>query len=394
MIDKLLHHTSFLNASYAGLLCNHTAWHSTPGNYLFQALASTLKIKTVFIPEHGLFGELQDQAKLNITSHYAYLDAGIQWISLYNDTAQALTAPVDVLLKHDCIIIDIQDVGSRYYTYTSSIWLLLQQLTQLQADIEIIILDKPNPAGRQVEGTRMPARFSSFIGLEGLPHRHGLSIGELCRYFKNKLGGKWQLSVITFNEDEHTFIPPSPNIPDIKTCRLYSGQCLWEGTNFSEGRGTALPFQQIGSPLATWVFNDSWNQHTHPLYHENIRCRPLIFIPVFHKYKEQPCYGLHLITDHRQPFHSLLFSLQLIRYIKERTAGFKWRTGTYEALNDRPAIELLTGDQLLLDYLESKATLQMVKEKLAYEEQEWIHEVSPFLLYPQPLKQIEHHETI
>jgi uncharacterized protein YbbC (DUF1343 family) len=388
MINNLLINTSFLNASSIGLLCNQTAWHSDTGIYLFQSLLATQKIKTVFIPEHGLFGELQDQQKLNVTECYTHLGEEIEWISLYNDSINALTVPDEKLKPHDCIIIDIQDVGSRYYTFISSIWLLFQQMTRLQLTIDIIILDKPNPAGPQVEGTRMTKPFSSFIGIEGLPHRHGLTIGELCSYFKNKIGGKWSLTIIPFNENENQFIPPSPNIPGKETCMLYSGQCLWEGTNFSEGRGTTLPFQIIGSPAAKWVFEENWNYRAHPLYHEHLQLRPLAFIPVIHKHKDETCFGLHLITPYQKAFHSLLFSLQLIRYCKEKTPEFAWRNGIYEALNNRPAIELLAGDEDILDYLNGNSSLNLVKEKLVFEEREWIKESSPFLRYKQKLIQI------
>ena len=151
-------------------------------------------------------------------------------------------------------------------------------------DITILVLDKPNPAGRGVEGTRMTKEFSSFIGIEGLPHRHGLTIGELCRYFRRKLNATWQLVINPARDKNTIFIPPSPNIPTVNTCRLYSGQCLWEGSNISEGRGTTLPFEMIGSPFLRWLFEEEWNSPKHPAFDKHVYLRPVKFIPVFHKY--------------------------------------------------------------------------------------------------------------
>jgi uncharacterized protein YbbC (DUF1343 family) len=369
-----------------GLLCNQSGWHSYTGKYSFQSLAELGRLKKVFIPEHGLFGELQDQIKLDDTSAYKSLASDVEWISLYNSTDPSLTATAEHLSGLDAIIIDIQDTGSRYYTYTTTIWLLLKKITELNFDIKIIVLDKPNPAGRQVEGTRIKKEYASFIGLEGLPHRHGLTIGELCRYFKNKLDAKWELIIQVARKKETAFISPSPNIPSVSTCSLYSGQCLWEGTNVSEGRGTTLPFETIGAPFLNWVFAEDWNNTKHPTYNKSCYIRPLLFVPVFHKFANTTCNGLQLMIHKKKGYHSLAHSLQLVKYIKEKTPAFEWKQGQYEAFNDKKAIELLVGDQLLLDYLDNKAGWKEVKLKLAEEEKAWIKEVSSLLIYKSPLQ--------
>jgi uncharacterized protein YbbC (DUF1343 family) len=372
-----------------GLLCNQSGWHTNTCKYSFQSLATTGQLKKVFIPEHGLFGELQDQYKLDDTSIYKNLSKNIEWISLYNSTSHSLTASDKQLRELDTLIIDIQDTGSRYYTYTSTIWLLLKRITDLKLNITVIIFDKTNPAGRQVEGTAIKKEYASFIGLEGLPHRHGLTLGELCRYFKNKLKGKWELIIVPVNKKEILFISPSPNIPTATTCSLYSGQCLWEGTNISEGRGTTLPFETIGAPFLKWIFADDWNDSHHPAYNKNCYIRPLLFIPVFHKFTGETCQGIHLSVHKKEKYHSLSHSLQLIKYIKEKSPAFEWRSGSYEAFNDKKAIELLIGDQLLLDYTEDKAGWKEVKGKLDEEETGWIKEVSPFLIYKSSLQKLK-----
>jgi len=188
---------------------------------------------------------------------------------------------------------------------------------------------------------------------------------------------------------EAVFISPSPNIPTTATCTLYSGQCLWEGTNISEGRGTTLPFETVGAPFLNWVFSEDWNNTRHPVFNKHCYMRPLLFKPVFHKFVNQTCYGFHLLIHEKEKYHSLSHSLQLIKYIKEKTTAFEWRQGKYETFNDKKAIELLLGDQLLLDYAENKADWKDVKLKFNEEEREWIKEVSPFLVYKSPLQKLK-----
>src|SRR5882724_1114546 len=145
-------HKAIKKKQAIGLLCNQSGWHKRTGKYSFQSLAETGQLKKVFIPEHGLFGERQDQVKLDDTSVYTNLSATIEWISLYSSSNHSLSASAKQLGELDTLIIDIQDTGSRYYTYTSSTWLLLKKITELALDITVIVFDKNNPAGRQVEG--------------------------------------------------------------------------------------------------------------------------------------------------------------------------------------------------------------------------------------------------
>lgn len=370
-----------------GLLCNHTSWMSNEGRYSFDVLASKGVLKTIFIPEHGLFGELQDQVKFDDTSLYKPLVGKAQLVSLYSSSTKNLSPSADQLKDIDTFIIDIQDAGCRYYTYTTTIFLILKKITELGLDIKIIVFDKPNPAGRQVEGTRISKEYSSFIGLEGLPHRHGLTIAELCLYFKNKLQANWKLKVIPANSN-YQFILPSPNMPSLKTCNIYSGQCLWEGTNASEGRGTTTPFEMAGAPFMDWVFADKWNTKKHPVYDKSCYIKPVRFIPAYHKHVNMICNGFHLLPLEKSAYHSLSHSLKLLRYCKERSWGLLWREGAYEAFNDKTAIELLVGDIILLDYLNGKCSWKEVREKLDEEERAWIKEAKQFLLLKTGLRKL------
>ncbi len=388
-MKKPLHYNILKKGSRTGLLCNQTAWHISTKQYTFQSLMGKAELKKIFIPEHGLFGELQDQEKLDVTSCYQFFSAEVEWISLYTTNETSLATSASQLSGIDVLIIDLQDTGSRYYTFITTVWLLLKSITIHHLDITIIVLDKPNPAGRQVEGTRMKQEFASFIGIEGLPHRHGLTIGELCRYFKNKLEADWELVICPIRKKDYHFIPPSPNIPSAQVCSLYSGQCLWEGTNISEGRGTTLPFELIGAPFLNWVFRENWNATRHPVYNKNVYTRPLIFIPSFHKHAQVSCNGLHIMVHNKKKYHSLSHSINLLKFIKEKTPEFSWRQGKYEAFNDKNAIELLAGDQLILDYFDNKNSWKELEVKFKEEEAAWIKEATPFLIYKPSLQQLK-----
>ncbi len=384
--DPLYH---FLRKSEScGLLCNQSAWHAGQG-YSFHWLQQYARIRKVFIPEHGLFGELQDQVKQDSTQAYRQLDENVEWISLYTAGANGYTATDEQLSSIDTLVIDLQDVGARYYTFIYTIALLFEKITRLQLSIRVVVLDKPNPAGRQVEGSRISATYASFIGYEGLPHRHGLTLGELCHWLRNRLRADWDLVVVPPKKKEWVFIPPSPNIPTRDTCKLYSGQCLWEGTIASEGRGTTLPFQVVGAPWMQWVMSDAWNRKKHPAYDANCFIRPLQFIPVFHKFTNDLCYGIQLLPQKGSDYHSLAHSLKLIHYARERTPQLMWREGSYEAFNQRSAIELLAGDSLVLQYLDHKASWKETAQHLDEEERNWIREATPYLLYKRSLQKLK-----
>ena len=167
-----------------GVLCNQTAWNPERGEYLFESVAKMGKLTKVFMPEHGLFGELQDQVKLNSGDGYSKLLEGVEFISLYGSKEESLAASLKDLQEIDALIVELQDVGCRYYTYLSTIFNLFKVLKASETDLPIYIIDRINPAGRQVEGTALRPGYGSFIGIEGLVHifdfKHGASPFRPC----------------------------------------------------------------------------------------------------------------------------------------------------------------------------------------------------------------------
>lgn len=378
-----------------GVLCNHAAWHPEKGEYLFETLAKTGKLKRVFMPEHGLFAELQDQEKLDCGKRYENtVLQGVEFVSLYGSSEESLSAAADKLTDLDALIIELQDVGSRYYTYPSTLCNLFKVLKFGEIDLPVYIIDRANPAGRQVEGTMLRAGYRSFIGLEGILHRHGLTIGELSYYLYNELNAKFPLHIISYKATQSTrdlmpwSIPPSPNFPGLFTAHFYSGQCLWEGTNVSEGRGTTRPFELFGAPfmeqLASYNHThgyQNWNAPQHPLYDEGVFVRWLKFIPVFHKYANECCYGFQLLLNPNLQYHALAHNLRILRFVSDNCQGFEFRPGKYEAGNEKTAIELLLGDKDLIDYVRGNGTWEEVKEHIKVEEQKWLRKTKKTLLY-------------
>ena len=341
-----------LKGGNLGILCNQTAWHPETGEYLFETYAKKGNLKRVFIPEHGLFGELQDQVKLDTTEAYNNICKDVEFVSLYGNSEESLYAAANKLSDLDVLIVELQDVGCRYYTYISTIFNLFKTLKKYEIGLSVYIIDRPNPAGRQVEGTMLRAGYRSFIGVEGIPHRHGLTIGEMVYFLHNEINAKFPLHIISYkathaNKDLLPWsIPPSPNFPGLFTAHFYSGQCLWEGTNVSEGRGTTRPFELFGAPfmeeLATYNGKhglENWNDPSGPLYDEGVFVRWMKFIPTFHKYKNEYCYGFQLLLNPNMQYHALAHNLRILRFLNDNCSGFGYRPGKYEAEKDKTSIE-------------------------------------------------------
>lgn len=372
------------------ILCNQISYDFRSGKYLFEILNERDILKSVFIPEHGLFAEFQDQVKLDQTNIYRFFRIDVPMISLYGKEEGSIFISKKYLENIQTFIIDIQDVGSRYYTYLSTINNLFLAIKNHTLQIKVYVIDHPNPAGRQVEGTCLPKEYTSFVGIKGLPHRHGLTIGEMCKYLKYEMDADFDLKIIPFsfeNFDKPFEISPSPNFPSLTTAQLYSGQCLFEGTILSEGRGTTKPFEIIGAPFLKWetllkIRNELFSNY--PIFKNKIALRPLKFIPTDNKFKDEVCVGfqLHMLTPE---FHSLLFSLILLHYIQKYTKLSIWKIGKYEFESEKTAIEILAGDKKILDCLKNSGDFKALIPHLQREEILWIKKVKKHLIYPDEL---------
>jgi uncharacterized protein YbbC (DUF1343 family) len=243
----------------------------------------------------------------------------------------------------------LPDIGSRYYTFQATMLKCLEAAGE--NNLPVVVLDRPNPlAGTVVEGPLVQAEFGSFVGPHPIPIRHGLTLGELATLYQSERNLRVTLHVVrcegwrrTLYFDE-TFLPwvmPSPNIPTLETALVYPGQCLFEGTNISEGRGTTRPFELCGAP---WLSGRRLADQLNGLYIPGVLFRPVTFKPTFHKFAGIACGGVQLHVTDRTRYQPVRTSVALMAAIRaESGEHFRWRTEPYEFVHHLPAIDLLFG---------------------------------------------------
>jgi len=274
-----------------------------------------IQLKAIFSPEHGLWGAAQDAIRV---ASFQYLDTSIPVFSLYGDTKK----PTPEMLKGlDILVFDIQDVGTRFYTYISTMAMAMEAC--VQNHIGFMVLDRPNPInGLNVEGNIPEPEFRSFVGYLPIPIRHGKTVGELAQFYNDRFKLGAQLTVVGmsgwnrdmwFNDTGLQWVMTSPNMPTLDTAIVYPGLCLIEGTNVSEGRGTTKPFEIIGAPWINGIFlADRLNDLSIP----GVKFRPVNFIPTFSKYKDQNCGGVQVHVLDRDKFLPVRTGLSIIDKIK------------------------------------------------------------------------------
>ena len=297
----------------------------------------------IFGPEHGYGGEAQDM----IGVADARDPSGVPIVSLYGETFDALTPTDAHLADVDVLLVDLADIGTRFYTF---IWTaVLCARKALQRGIDVVLLDRPNPLdGRTSEGRLQQQRFLSFVGLHPIPVRHGLTIGEIVTLFTTDLGGRLQIIPVKGWERARTatgwdrpFVLTSPNMPTLETALVYPGGCLLEGTNLSEGRGTTRPFEFAGAPF---IDGKALAKDLTALGLPGFNPRAVTFLPTFQKHERTLCGGVQIhVTDARtfRPYATYVALVALAK--RQAPTAFAWRTEKYEFVDDIPAFDLLTG---------------------------------------------------
>ncbi len=339
------------------------------------------RLVRLFAPEHGLWGAAQDQAMVATARDPAI---GLPAVSLYG----ARRAPTPRLLRGlDVLVVDLQDVGARYYTFVWSMALAMRACAQ--AGIPVVVLDRPNPLGGvAVEGNIPDRAFASFVGLHPLPARHGLTIGELARHLNGEQALGCDLTVVRMSgwrramHWEDTGLPwvaPSPNMPTPDTARVYPGGCLIEGTNLSEGRGTTRPFEWVGAPFL--------DPHRYAKALETARLpgvhfRPVRFRPTFHKWAGRLCGGVQLHVTDRGRFKPFLTGLALIEAAQRLAPpGFAWRRPPYEFERRRLPIDILCGTDEIRRALERREPLHRMERRWQRDLETWMKRRARWLLY-------------
>jgi uncharacterized protein YbbC (DUF1343 family) len=348
------------------------------------AQAPGVQLAALFGPEHGFHGQAQDL--IGVTGQRE-ATSGLHVHSLYGNTLDSLRPTAEQLRGLDALVIDLQDIGSRYYTFQATMLFCLGAAAAL--GLKAFVLDRPNPLGGEaVEGPALRTGFESFVGIHPLATRHGLTVGELARLYQAELRLTGSLEIIPcdgwrrgmdFEQTGRPWVLPSPNMPTVDTAFVYPGQCLLEGTNLSEGRGTTRPFELCGAP---WIEPRSLVARLEKEPLPGVHFRPAHFQPTFHKFVGQTCGGVQLHVLDRHVFRPVRTSVALLAALREQSGGrFAWRTEPYEFVADRPAIDLLFGSDRERLCLEAGATATELARAWEPEEEAFRRRRREFLLY-------------
>ena len=324
-----------------GCFCTQNCWDTSSNRYMYQIFQERGNLVRLFQPED------------------AELTPGTNHIHFDSESLKGLNA----------IVVEIQDVGSRYFNYTKDIFRLMMLLMVIDEPPALYIVDHINPAGRVVEGTVPTGECESFI--PRVAHRHGLTLGELCNLFYAEIGAKYPLHVISalasdYNKDLLPWtIAPASDIPGMFTCYMYSGGGLWNNTNITPAIGTARPYEYFGAPFIT---PGPYDRLPTP---DGVLLRPCSFKPSAGRYAGEKCFGYQIMLKPGAQYHSLLHTLQLIRYFKDTYPDFTLYEEFYRKL----------ADEKLAAYLSGEISFQDAKEYVKQEEQKWIRKAKRFALY-------------
>ncbi len=397
-LDRLLA-TPALRRPLAGrriALLAHPASVTRDLTHALDALATLpdLHLTAAFGPQHGLRGDKQD----NMVESPDFLDPrlGIPVFSLYGEVRRPTAAMMD---SFDVLLIDLQDLGCRIYTFITTLRYLLEAAAAHGKTVWV--LDRPNPAGRPVEGTRLRPGWESFVGAGPLPMRHGLTMGELAHWFVATLKldvdckvvemAGWQPDAAPgfgWPAGERSWINPSPNAPNLSMARCYAGTVMLEGTTLSEGRGTTRPLELFGAPdLDPRALIERMHAFA-PDWMHGCRLRECWFEPTFHKHAGQLCGGVQIHVedpshyDHAafRPWRLQALAFKALRLLQPDYP--LWRDFPYEYEHDRLAIDLINGGESLRQWVDDPATTAADLDTLAQaDEASWRQEREAFLLY-------------
>ncbi|MDY6990542.1 MAG: DUF1343 domain-containing protein [Thermodesulfobacteriota bacterium] len=321
------------------------------------------QLRVLFSPQHGFFAEKQDN--MVPSEDWTHPVLKIPVFSLYGKR----TAPTDTMLEQiDTLIIDLQDVGTRVYTFIYTMALCLQAAGA--HGNQVLVLDRPNPlGGNRLEGNCLRPDLASFVGMYPIPMRHGLTIGELALLFVGHFGIACELTVVPmsgwrrdmlFHDTGLPWVAPSPNLPTSTSALVYPGQVLWEGTNVSEGRGTTQPFEVFGAPF---IGASALEDYLHSRNLVGIHLRPLVFEPTSNKWTGKQCHGfqLHILEPERyRPYMTTLTILQAV--VSLYGDNFQWKPPPYEYEFEKLPFDMITGNSAIRKAVEDSAPLRDLEE--------------------------------
>ncbi len=365
------------------LLCNQASvdFNFKPSFLWFKEFFGS-KFRLIFSPQHGLFAEKQANMVNSNDEVEPFTNTPV--ISLYGPRFSPEKEHLDEV---DIVFVDLQDVGCRVYTYVWTLYLTMEKCEKFGK--KLIVLDRPNPIGRTIEGPLLESKFFSFVGMEELPLRHGLTIGELALLFKKRRFPNLEIEVVKmegykgnmfFKDTKRTWVFPSPNIPFWEITVVYPGQVLLEGTNLSEGRGTTLPFLIFGAPFIKIKESFKILNSLFPFQTTGIILRPVIFEPTFNKWEKIRCYGFQIHLVEPVKFQPVKFSLTLIKFLKDTYQEFQFIEPPYEFEKRLKPIEILLGNSAVLKWLKGESEIDL-DFYLYYNLKEYKEEIKDIYMY-------------
>ena len=357
------------------------------------ALGNEVRLTAAFGPQHGLRGDKQD----NMVESPDFVDPalGIPVFSLYGDVRRPTAAMLDTF---DVLLVDLQDLGCRIYTFITTLRYVLEAAAEHGKSVWV--LDRPNPIGRPVEGLTLRAGWESFVGAGEMPMRHGLTLGEIGRWFVRRLGldldyrvvemAGWQPDTAPGHGwplGERTWVNPSPNAPNPWMARCYPGTVMLEGTTLSEGRGTTRPLELFGAPHLDVPQLLGEMRRLAPQWLHGCRLRPCWFEPTFHKHQQRLCAGVQVHVEDASYDHDAFRPWRLQALVFKALRRLRpdyeiWRDFPYEYEHGRLAIDVINGSELLRRWVDDASAAPSDLEALARDdERAWLEQRADVLIY-------------
>jgi uncharacterized protein YbbC (DUF1343 family) len=371
-----------LRGRRVGIVCNPASVNRDFTHIGDRLAESGAELGAIFGPQHGFRSDVQDN--MIESPHAEDARRRVPIYSLYSETREPTAA---MLAGLDCLIVDLQDIGARIYTF---IYTMANCLRAAARDgVPVIVCDRPNPiAGVSIEGPTLRKGYESFVGQFPIPMRHGMTIGELARLFNDGFGLGASLDVVTmdgwdrrlyYDETGLPWVIPSPNMPTLDSAIVFPGTVLFEGTVLSEGRGTTRPFELVGAP---WIDAERFASAMNARRLPGVHFRPAVFEPTFHKHAKTPCGGCQIHVLDRQRFQPCAVGAALLlEFHRAAPDRFGWRQPPYEYEHSKLPIDVLAGSPDLREQVERDEPLETIVENWQADFETFRRMRQEFLLY-------------
>ncbi len=372
-----------LTGARVGVVCNHASIDRGFLHVIDRVeRCEGVSLAAIFGPQHGFRSDVQDN--MVETPHG---DDGRRRVPVYSLYSETREPTAEMLRGVDALIVDLQDIGARIYTYIYTMANCMRAAAR--HGVPVIICDRPNPiGGKAVEGARLQPGWESFVGQFPIPMRHGMTIGELAALFNDVFGIGASLEVVRmegWTRDMYAdatglpWVMPSPNMPTLDTAIAYPGTVLFEGTMLSEGRGTTRPFELVGAP---WIDAERFAGEMNGAALGGVYFRPAGFEPTFQKHAKQPCGGCQIHVTDRDAFEPVITGVALIDMFRRLDPGrFAWRQPPYEYEHDKMPIDILAGSDVLRRQIESGMPIREIAASWKDDEAAFRRLREPYLMY-------------